>query len=56
MAAGVFCQVHQLCEQPLNLSVQEGLSALQKFSRLVFFVVRSRGFADIIFTLCGINS
>lgn len=56
MASGVSCQVHQPCEQPLNLSAQGGLSALQKFLRLVFFVVRSRGFAGIIFTLCGINS
>lgn len=56
MAAGVSCQVHQPCEQPLNLSAQGGLSALQKLSGVVFFVARSRGFADIIFTLCSINS
>lgn len=55
-AAGVSCRFCQPCKQPLSLTAQGGLSALQKFSGLVFFVVKSRGFADIIFTLHGINS
>jgi len=55
-AAGVSCQLCQPCQQPLSLAAQGGLSALQKFLGLVSFAVKSRGFADIIFTLHGINS
>lgn len=39
-----------------EFAAQGGLSALQKSSGLVFFAAKSRGFADIIFTLRGINS
>lgn len=55
-AAGLSRQFCQPCEQPPSLAAQGGLSALQKFSGLVFFVVKRGGFADIIFTLRGINS
>lgn len=55
-AAGVSCQLRQPCKQPLSLAAQGGLSALQKFLGLVFSAAKSRGFADIIFTLRGINS
>lgn len=40
----------------LSPAAQGGLLALQKSSGQVFFAVKSRGFADIIFTLHGINS
>lgn len=56
IAAGVSCQLRQPCKQPLSLTAQGGLSVLQKFSGLVFFAVKSRAFADTIFTLRGINS
>lgn len=55
-AAGVSCRLRQPCEQPPSLAARGGLSALQKFSGLVFSAAKSRDFADIIFTLRGINS